>query len=47
LGLGVYEEKKSGQSDSEDEDEDSDDDKLILPNAADKSNKPFIEEVAK
>ncbi|KAL9555641.1 hypothetical protein MBANPS3_002263 [Mucor bainieri] len=43
LGLGVYEEKKPGQSDSEDED--SDEEKLIIPNNApvDKSNKPSIE----
>ncbi|KAF1803444.1 hypothetical protein V8B55DRAFT_1447522 [Mucor lusitanicus] len=46
LGLGVYEEKKPGQSDSEDdEDVDSDEEKLIIPNSApvDKSKKPSIE----
>lgn len=47
MGLGVYEEKKPGQSDSEDEDSDEEDEKLVLPNAVDKSNKPFIEEVEK
>lgn len=48
LGLGVYEEKKPGQSDSEDEEDDSDDDdKLVLPNKADKSNKPSIEIIEK
>ncbi|KAG2204567.1 uncharacterized protein EV154DRAFT_313463 [Mucor mucedo] len=48
LGLGVYEEKRPGQSDSEDEDsDDNDDEKLVLPNSVDKSNKPFIEEVKK
>lgn len=46
MGLGVYEEKKPGQSDSEDEDSE-DDEKLVLPNTVDKSNKPFIEEVEK
>lgn len=44
LGLGVYEEKKPGQSDSED-DEDSDEEKLIIPNSTpvDKSKKPSIQ----
>ncbi|CAO3642463.1 unnamed protein product [Mucor fragilis] len=46
LGLGVYKEKKPGQSDSEDDmDEDSDEEKLIIPNSTpvDKSKKPSIE----
>jgi hypothetical protein len=47
LGLGVYEEKKPGQSDSEDEEEDSDDEKLVLPNSGDKFNKPSIEVIDK
>ncbi|KAL7331361.1 hypothetical protein PS15p_203563 [Mucor circinelloides] len=44
LGLGVYEEKKPGQSDSED-DEDSDEEKLVIPNSTpvDKSKKPSIQ----
>jgi hypothetical protein len=43
--LGVYEEKKPGQSDSEDDDDNSDDEKLIIPNSTpvDKSKKPSIE----
>ncbi|CAO3637684.1 unnamed protein product [Mucor hiemalis] len=47
LGLGVYEEKKPGQSDSEEDDSDDDDEKLILPNKVDKSNKPSIEMMEK
>lgn len=45
--MGVYEEKKPGQSDSEDEEEDSDDEKLVLPNSGDKFNKPSIEVIDK
>lgn len=50
MGLGVYEEKKPGQSDSEEDsdDEDEEDEKLVLPDSdknVDKSKKPMIEEL--
>jgi hypothetical protein len=50
LGLGVYKEKKPGQSDSEDDDEnDSDSEKLVIPSSEpkDKSKKPVIEVIEK
>ncbi|KAI8643391.1 hypothetical protein BD408DRAFT_414832 [Parasitella parasitica] len=49
LGLGVYGEKKSEQSDSDDQDENSDNEKLIIPNgtSAGKPEKPLIEVIEK